>query len=238
MSTIKLFETDSYATSFKSEIINISENYVILNETLFYANSGGQPGDIGIFFIIGKEYNVIDTIKGENGSIKHIINEDITELKEGMEVEGKVDWDRRYALMKNHTALHLLNALILVETGAMVTGAQVGVDKSRIDFNTEGMDKEKMEKIIDECNKIILQEYDIKIECLSVEEFQKDPSLVRTMSVAPTGQSSIRVINIMGLDRQACGGTHLKNLNEIKSIKLNKLQNKGKNNKRVYIEVV
>lgn len=244
MPTKKLFEEDSYKKSFTSAINNIDENKLILNETLFYANSGGQPGDSGVIRCGDVKMKVIDTVKGkgeQEGEIIHILDKDYSdELAKNndiLKIEGEIDWDRRYALMKNHTALHILNYFVMNETGAMVTGGQVGVDKSRMDFNTQDMTKEKMQELIDNCNEIVKQNIEIGIDKITSEEFKNDPKLVRTLSVAPPDNELIRLVKIGDIDKQACGGTHIKNTGEIKSIKLKKLQNKGKNNKRVYIIV-
>ncbi|MFW5799992.1 MAG: alanine--tRNA ligase-related protein, partial [Spirochaetota bacterium] len=161
MPTKKLFEEDSYKKEFTSTINRFEGNKIILNQTVFYANSGGQPGDTGVLRLDDIEMKVIDTVKGDNKEIVHILDKDyeldkhIEKPLNEVEIYGKIDWDRRYAHMKNHTALHILNYYILRDTGAMVTGGQVGPDKSRMDFNTEGMDKEHMQSIIDECNKLI-----------------------------------------------------------------------------------
>ncbi len=240
MPTRKLFEEDSYKKSFKAVINKINENKLTLSETLFYANSGGQPGDTGIIRCGDMEMKVIDTVKGNDGEIIHILDKDYSsELPDGenLEVEGQIDWDRRYVLMKNHTALHILNYFVMNETGAMVTGGQVGVEKSRMDFNTQSVDKEKMQTLIDKCNDIVKQNVEITIEKITSEDFKKDENLVRTLSVAPPDNELIRLVKIGDIDKQACGGTHIRNTGEIKSINLKKLQNKGKNNKRVYITV-
>ncbi len=238
MSTIRLYEEKPYDRTFKAKVISADEDKLILDKTLFYAESGGQPGDTGIVRLNNESIKVINTVKSEDGKeIIHVLDKPLNNVKTGDEVEGEIDWDRRYRFMKNHTALHILVYGILKETGAMVTGGQIGEDGSRMDFNMEGMDREKMEHIIKECDELAKQGIDVYIDKVPYDEFVKDEKLVRTLGANPPKTDFIRVINLGNLDRQACGGTHLKNTSEISSIKLKKMKNKGKNNKRLYIEV-
>ncbi len=238
MSTLKLYEDKPYEKTFKARVTSIDSDKLILDQTLFYAKSGGQPGDTGMLYISGETVRVVDTIKSEDGNdVIHILEKPYTQIGEGNLVEGELDWDRRYMFMKNHTALHILVYGILKETGAMVTGGQIGEDGSRMDFNMEGMDREKMDKIVTDCDRLAKEGLDVVVEKVPYDEFIKDEKLVKTLGATPPRTDYIRVINLGELDRQACGGTHLSNTSEINSIKLKKMKNKGKNNKRLYIEV-
>ena len=222
-----LFIENSYLKEFESNILKIESNNIILEQTAFYAKSGGQPGDIGKIILDEKEINIIDTIYDHEKSIIHIC-ENIISLKEGKKVEGKINWEKRYKHMRMHTALHLLCSLIPYD----VTGGQISFEKSRLDFNAE--DKIEKDKIEDRINQLVQEEHEISYQWITNNELDNQPDLVRTMSVKPPRtNNNIRLVKIGNIDLQPCGGTHIKNTKEIGDIKIGKIENKGKMNRRV-----
>lgn len=225
----KLFETNSYLKEFKSKVININkeEKRIELEETVFYGKSGGQPGDLGKLIYENIEIEVLETIK-QDGKIINLVN-NVKDLTIGSEVEGKIDWDIRYKHMKMHTALHLMCSIIPLG----VTGGQIGYNKSRLDFNdpNKEINKEELEKKI---NLLVEENHEVTSEVIDSKILDEKPELVRTMSVKPPQTNDkIRLIKIGSVDIQPCGGTHVKSTKEIGKIKIGKIENKGKMNRRV-----
>ena len=227
----KLYEENAYLKEFKAKIININieEKTIELDNTAFYARSGGQPGDIGE--IIGENQNieVEDTIKKDN-KIINIINK-TENLDNGIEIIGKINWEKRYKHMKMHSALHLMCSVIPLG----VTGGQIGYEKSRLDFNDPEKEINK-EEIEEKINSLVKDDYEITSEIIDSKILDEQPELVRTMSVKPPQiDGKIRLIKIGNVDLQPCGGTHVKSTAEIGSIKIGKIENKGRMNRRVNI---
>ena len=229
----KIFEEDSYIKDFTTKINQVDEaNKIIqLEETAFYAKSGGQPGDTGKLEIEGQEIIVLDTIK-EESKIFHLV-EDIKNAEKNRRVRGLIDWDKRYKHMKMHSALHLMCSIIPLD----VTGGQIGFEKSRLDFN----DPEKIinkEEVEEQLNKLINEDHKIKYELIDSKILEDNPELVRTMSVKPPRvDEKIRLVKIGDIDTQPCGGTHVKNTSEIGEIIVQKIENKGKKNRRISISL-
>ena len=227
----KLFEENAYLKEFKAKIININieEKTIELDNTAFYARSGGQPGDIGQIITENQNIEVEDTIKKEN-KIINIINK-TENLDKGIEIIGKINWEERYKHMKMHSALHLMCAVIPLG----VTGGQIGYEKSRLDFNDPDKEINK-EEIEEKINSLVKDDYEITSEIIDSKILDEQPELVRTMSVKPPQiDGKIRLIKIGNVDLQPCGGTHVKSTAEIGSIKIGKIENKGRMNRRVNI---
>ena len=227
----KLFEENAYLKEFKAKIININieEKTIELDNTAFYARSGGQPGDIGQIITENQNIEVEDTIKKEN-KIINIINK-IENLDKGTEIIGKINWEKRYKHMKMHSALHLMSSVIPLG----VTGGQIGYEKSRLDFNDPEKEINK-EEIEEKINSLVKDDYEITSEIIDSKILDEQPELVRTMSVKPPQiDGKIRLIKIGNVDLQPCGGTHVKSTAEIGSIKIGKIENKGRMNRRVNI---
>ena len=227
----KLFEENAYLKEFKAKIININieEKTIELDNTAFYARSGGQPGDIGQIITENQNIEVEDTIKKEN-KIINIINK-TENLDKGTEIIGKINWEKRYKHMKMHSALHLMCAVIPLG----VTGGQIGYEKSRLDFNDPDKEINK-EEIEEKINSLVKDDYEITSEIIDSKILDEQPELVRTMSVKPPQiDGKIRLIKIGNVDLQPCGGTHVKSTAEIGSIKIGKIENKGRMNRRVNI---
>ena len=226
-----LFFEDSYLIDFDATILNIDSNKIILNRTAFYAKSGGQPGDIGKITLNGKEINIIDTIYDHKKNIIHVCENSI-DLKVNEKIIGKINWDIRYKHMRMHSALHLLCSLIPYD----VTGGQISFEKSRLDFNADG--KIEQEEIENNINQLVKDDHEISYQWISLEELDNQPDLVRTMSVKPPRiNNEIRLVKIRNVDLQPCGGTHVKSTKEIGNIKIGKIENKGKMNRRVNLSI-
>ena len=230
--TSEIFRDDPYKKECEAKILDFGDNWIILDQTVFYAEGGGQLGDTGLIKAGQQEIQIENTIK-ENNLIKHIFNSKF-EFEIGDNVTCLIDWDRRYNLMKMHTSLHLLCSLV----NAKVTGGSVGDGKGRLDFNLDF--KPNKEELKDNLNDLIQGNHDITISWISSQELDKNPNLVKTMSVLPPRTNgSIRMVRIGdNIDYQPCGGTHVKNTSEIGLVEINKVENKGKLNKRVAISLV
>ena len=227
----KLFEENAYLREFKAKIININieEKTIELDNTAFYARSGGQPGDIGEIIQENRNIEVKDTIKKDN-KIINIVNK-IENLDKGIEIIGKIDWEKRYKHMKMHSALHLMCSVVPLG----VTGGQIGYEKSRLDFNDPDK-KINKEEIEEKINSLVKDDYEITSEIIDSKILDEQPELIRTMSVKPAQiDGKIRLIKIGNVDLQPCGGTHVKSTAEIGSIKIGKIENKGRMNRRVNI---
>jgi|TARA_Y100000813_G_scaffold162424_1_gene123069 misacylated tRNA(Ala) deacylase len=230
--TSEIFRDDPYKKECEAKILDFGDNWIILDQTVFYAEGGGQLGDTGLIKAGQQEIQIENTIK-ENDLIKHIFNSKF-DFEIGDNVTCIIDWDRRYKLMKMHTSLHLLCSLV----NAKVTGGSVGDGKGRLDFNLDF--KPNKEELKDNLNDLIQGNHDITISWISAQELDKNPNLVKTMSVLPPRTNgSIRMVRIGdNIDYQPCGGTHVKNTSEIGLVEINKVENKGKLNKRVAISLV
>lgn len=208
---------------------------IVLDRTVFYARSGGQPGDVGVLRWKGGETPIADTVKGEGETILHVPAEGATLPPPGTQVDAEIDWDRRHRLMRMHTAMHLLCSLI---KGAAVTGGSVGADRSRLDFDLPNPPpKEEIEAGL---NALIAADHPVAIEWVDEAVLDADPGLVRTMSVQPPrGSGRLRLIRIgtgeAQVDLQPCGGTHVARTGEIGRLAVVKIENKGKQNRRIII---
>lgn len=235
-----LYIKDCYMKEFDAVVEDVLNDVdIILNHTAFYPNSGGQPNDSGTFEHDGVVYNVIDVIKKE-GKIVHKV--DKSGLKKDDKVKGKIDWERRYKLMRYHTASHILATAIHNETGAEITGNQLYLDKARVDFSLDNFDRALMHGFEKKANEITAKNLPVGTRILDREEAFKIPSLVKLRKVLPETISEIRVVDIFDdafdFDHQACGGTHLKNTSEIGKIEIFELENKGKDRRRIYFKIV
>ena len=226
-----LFEKNAYLKEFKTKIININkENQTIeLEDTAFYAKGGGQPGDIGIIEIEGEKLEVTDTIKNE-GAIFNVVKEIKNAEKEKI-ITGKINWGKRYKHMRMHSALHLMCSIIPMD----VTGGQIGFEKRRLDFN-DPEKKINKEEIEEKINSLVKENHAISFEYLDSKILEEKPEIVRTMSVKPPKiNGKIRLVRIGNIDYQPCGGTHVNSTIEIGEIKIPKVENKGRMNRRVNI---
>ncbi len=232
--TERLFLRDPTARGMRALVLAAGPEGVVLDRTVFYARSGGQPGDTGVLRWDGGAMTVADTVKGELQSILHLPS-DAALPPVGAEVEGEIDWERRYRLMRAHTSMHLLSALL---RGAAVTGGAVGTDRSRLDFDLP--DPPPKERIEEGINALITADHPVIAEWVDEAVLDQDPALVRTLSVKPPrGSGLVRLIRIGAgdppVDLQPCGGTHVARTGEIGPVRVLKIENKGRQNRRIVI---
>jgi misacylated tRNA(Ala) deacylase len=230
--TEKLYLDDSQARSCAAVVISATPEAILLDRTIFYARSGGQPGDRGVLRWEGGETAIIDTIKGEGDAVLHVPAPGAA-LPAGV-VTGELDWDRRHRLMRMHTAMHLLCAVL---PGVAVTGGSVGDDRSRLDFDMpDPPTKESVEEAI---NALIAQDHPVSHSWVDESVLDTNPEMVRTLSVKPPrGSGRLRLVRIGGaavVDLQPCGGTHVLRTGEIGRILVAKIENKGRQNRRISI---
>ena len=230
-----LFNDDAYLKQSEAVITHIDLNSIQLDRTIFYAESGGQPGDQGEIILGDQSYKVIDTQKGNKpNEIIHFIDGEIDQSIVGKECELKIDWALRQDHMKMHTSCHILCSLI----DALITGASVGAQKSRVDFDVDPslLDKEAMNQEIEE---IIKKNLPVFTRQITGEEFKDNPHLAKGASVSPPViNNKVQIVQIGEdkiIDIQACGGTHVKSTGEIEGLEIGKIENKGKRNRRVNI---
>lgn len=230
-----LYMEDSYLKEFEAVVKSVKDDkFVVLDKTAFYPKSGGQPWDTGKFVADSGEYNVVFTGKF-SGEISHEV--DKPGLKEGDKIKGVLDWDRRYRLMRMHTAAHVLSSVFIKEAGALITGNQLDIDKTRIDFSLEDFDREKIDEYVNKANELIKTNATVTISFMPREEVEQREDLARLAKGLPEGVKTLRIVNIEGIDMQADGGTHVKNTEEIGTIEILDCKNKGKNNRRVYFTI-
>ncbi len=229
----QIFREDAYQTHCEATVVAADESGIRLDRTVFYPMSGGQPGDAGVLVLPGGDVlPIVDTRKGEApDEVVHIPEEGAALPAPGTAVTAEIDWQRRYRLMRMHSCLHVLCALV----DGDVTGGQVGDGKGRLDFNLPDTRLDK-EQITADLNRIIQEDHEVRSRWISDQELEANPQLVRTMSVKPpSGMGRVRVLDIEGVDLQPCGGTHVRRTAEIGRVKVAKIENKGRQNRRVNI---
>ncbi len=240
-SEIPLFWQDAYMKEFDATVLSASGEgeksgkIITLDKTIFYPQGGGQPSDFGVLKRDGEEFKILFSGKSDDGKVFHEV--DKAGLKEYDKVHGILDWERRYKLMRMHTTAHLVAAVIHKETGALITGNQLGIEESRIDFSLENYNKEKVQGYIDKANRLIAQNIPVTAYFISMEEARKDESLFKLAKGFGQDLKELRIVEIKGVDKQAYGGTHVKSLGEIGKVIFVKAENKGKDNRRIYFRL-
>jgi len=231
--TIELFREDSYLRECDATVVSVDERGICLDRTIFYPRGGGQPGDTGtIVGSDGAESPITDTFKDrETGDHLHVPVEGAPLPVVGEKVTLRIDWDRRYRLMRMHSCMHLLCAVV----PAGVTGGSVREDSARLDFDLpDPPDKLQIEE---DLKRLIAENHSMRLEWITNEELEQQPELVRTMSVKPpTGAGSVRLVRFEGVDLQPCGGTHVAATGEIGRVRVRKIEKKGKKNRRITVE--
>lgn len=226
---------ESYCKEFKAQVADVlDDRYIILNESCFYPEGGGQPCDLGVILCEENEYEIVHVTKFD-GLISHEVS--AAGLKVGDNVTGLINWERKYQLMKSHTAGHILSQVINLETAAKITGNQLGVERSRIDFNIETFDRKKIREYEQKTNEIIAQNLDVNISVIPLDEALKMPSVFHLAKTFSKNITEVTIISIGDFDSQACGGTHVKNTSEIGFIEVLKVENKGSNNRRIIYKI-
>ncbi len=228
-----LFRDDPYARACETTVTSADSRGIRLARTVFYAAGGGQPGDTGVLRLAdGTTVPIVDTQKGEGpDEVIHVPPPDARPLAPGAAVTAEIDWARRHRHMRFHTCLHLLCAAVPYP----VTGGRIGTDKAHLDFDLQGAAIEKA-AIEAKLNALIRARHLVRQRWISDEALVANPDLVRTMSVAPpTGQGRVRLLEVDGVDLQACGGTHVAHTGEIGPVVVLGIRSEGKRNKRVTI---
>ncbi|MFX0073553.1 MAG: alanyl-tRNA editing protein [Candidatus Hermodarchaeota archaeon] len=231
--TEALYMNDSYLKKWNAKVISVKENkYIKLDKTAFYPKGGGQPHDEGYMIKNGEKFKVLYVGKF-SGQISHEI--DKAGLKEGDRVSCELDWERRYTFMRHHTASHLISSILYKRAGAKITGNQLGLKQTRIDFSMKDYAPEKLKEYVEEANRIIQKNLPITIDYMSRDDVLNRPELARLAIGLPSNIKKLRIIKIGDIDEQVDGGTHVKHLEEIGNIEVVKTVNKGKNNRRMYV---
>lgn len=231
--TIPLFREDAYLRHCTATVLAAQGSGIVLDRTVFYPTGGGQPGDLGrLTAADGSAFEVVNTVKGElPGDIVHLLPEGSPLPAVGDTLTAEIDWARRYAYMRYHTALHLLCAVV----AAPVTGGQIAQDKARADFaiEMEALDKEAIEARL---NALVQANHAVGIGAITDAELDANPGLIKTMSVSPPrGAGTVRLVEVAGVDLQPCGGTHVRSTGEIGPLVVQKIKSEGKMNKRIVI---
>ena len=235
--TEQIYNSDAYKQELESKIIEINEDYIVLDKTIFFPGGGGQPNDIG-FISLGKEEIEINKVSWKDGKIAHFFA-DLKGLSVGDTVLCSIDWDRRFKLMRTHTALHILCGVVWRDYKASVTGGNMEPLKGRMDFEFPSLSAELRDEIEEKINLEVREDRKISVDFLPREEAFQIPDLIRTkVNLLPESLKIIRTINIHGLDLQADGGTHVSSTSKVGYIKITGHESKGKINKRLRIAVL
>ncbi|HEX4207996.1 MAG TPA: alanyl-tRNA editing protein [Ktedonobacteraceae bacterium] len=236
MQTKLLYHTNSFTYECSAKVVAVEGDEIALDATVFYPGGGGQMADRGVISWQGQEASVIAMNKRRD-VVWHTL--DSMPPQVGTEVVGTIDWDFRYRMMRTHTALHILCGTIWNDFGVQVTGGQMYPDRARMDFAMENVDKERIASIEERVNAAIEADYPIRVYTLPREKAFEIPDLVRTkINLLPAGIEEVRIVEIVGLDLQADGGTHVNHTQEVGGIKITKTENKGRINKRLEIVLV
>ena len=235
MPTLKRFDEDAYRATCDATVVAVHPEGIELDATVFYARSGGQAGDTGTLTLAdGQTIAIADTVYSpDRQTVLHVPADHagLTLLAPGTPVTAAIDWDRRHRLMRLHTCLHLLGSLIPVP----VTGCGISPDAGRVDFDLPESTLDR-DTLTTQLNELIGRNTPVRIDLITPEELAEQPELVRTISAAPpAGASAIRIIHIDGIDRQPCGGTHVRATGEIGRVVVTKIEKKSRQNRRVAV---
>ena len=227
---------DAYARQTQADVVEVTDDGIVLDRTVFYPRGGGQPGDQGVISWPGGEVRVVDTVR--RGGIPVHVSEGVPPAP-GARVVAEIDWERRHLLMRTHTALHSLSAIIWRDFDAKVTGGNMEPGTARMDFELEGISVEFGQQVEEKLNEELTADHPVEILFLPRAEALADPDLIRTkVNLLPDFIDPIRVVHIVGLDKQADGGTHVASTSEVGAVRVVKTESKGKANKRIRIELI
>jgi Ser-tRNA(Ala) deacylase AlaX len=234
--TKMLYQEDSYMKQCDATLVSVKDDkYVVLDRTIFCPKGGGLPHDLGKIICPEDEFNVVYVGKF-SGEVSHEV--DHPGLTPSRQVHCVLEWERRNKLMRSHTASHTLASILWKDIGALVTGNQIELDKVRFDFNLENFDREIFQSIIAKANELFRRDVPVLWYELPREEALKIPGIVKMAEAFPPEVDRLRVVEIVGVDKQADGGPHVRNLREVGQIEFLKAENKGRNNRRVYFRLV
>ena len=229
--TEKLFWKDAYIKEFDATVVSVEGSRMVLDRTAFNPRGGGLVSDLGT---VGGQ--ALAEVLKEGDEVIHVFQSQPTSLK-GTRVHCLLDWERRYRIMRMHTTAHILSSVVHGETGALITGNQISPDESRIDFDLEQFEKEKMVSYIDSVNEVVRRGVDVRSYFMKRDEAMKMPGLVKLANAAPPTVETLRIVQIGDVDTQADGGVHVKNTSEIGKVVGLRTENKGKKNRRLYFTV-
>lgn len=229
-----IYMTNCYAKEFDATVIKADGKFILLDRTAFYPESGGQLTDKGKLIRGTDEFSVIFVKKVGQDATHEVDKEG---LKTGDKVHGVLDWDRRHLMMRYHTAAHVLSTVIYNETNANITGNQLGLEKSRIDFDLETFDREQLSSYEAKANEVLKKSWPVSTQIMPREKAFEIPALVKLKKLLPETIKDIRVVTIESFDQQACAGAHIKNLSEIGQIEIINLENKGAERRRIYFRL-
>jgi misacylated tRNA(Ala) deacylase len=230
-----LYQTDSTLREFDAVVAEIVGDGVVLDRTAFYPGGGGQPCDLGYLLAVDQEWQVVK-VKHSEGRIVHKLDRDPPPV--GTRVIGSLDWENRYALMRTHTAMHILCGVIWRDYGASVTGGQMEPLRGRMDFEFERMQAELVSEIEEKINVEVAAARPVSVQIMPREEAFQIPDLIRTkINLLPPQITEVRVVTIEGLDTQADGGTHVENTSEVGPLRIADYKSKGRINKRLVVEL-
>jgi misacylated tRNA(Ala) deacylase len=230
--TEELFLEDAYLKEFESPVVGLSGREVVLARTAFYPGGGGQPADKGALGV-GPVNAVVVDVRREEGNVVHVLDKAIPDTVR--ELKGELDWERRFAHMRYHTALHALSGVIWQNFGAKVTGGQMRADRARMDFSFPGeWTADVVGEIEGLVNEALVERRSVRVYELPREEALENPDLIRTqVNLVPERVKTVRIVEIEGLDTQADGGTHVANTEEVGEVEITGHKSKGRQNKRV-----
>ncbi len=229
--TEKLYWQDAYIKTFDATVFSVVDGKLVLDRTAFNPRGGGLVSDLGTVNGQG-----LSEVVKEGEEIFHVFQTP-NSLKEGDRVHGVLDWERRYRIMRMHTTAHILSAIVHKETGALITGNQIGPSESRLDLSLEAFDKDKMSSYIEKVNEVVRRGVEVTSSFMKREEAMKVPGLVKLANAAPPSVEVLRIVQIGDVDTQADGGVHVKNTREIGEVIGLRTENKGKSNRRLYFTV-
>ncbi|MGP6220254.1 alanyl-tRNA editing protein [Caldiplasma sukawensis] len=239
--TEKIYLKDAYLKETTANVLDITDSGIILDKTVFYAAGGGQPGDKGWIISEGKKMKIIDTVKSGD-DVLHVADlNDLDHNIKGKDVKAIIDWERRHMLMRFHSAVHIIDAAVhLYNNETLITGSQIYDDRARVDFSVSNFSQDLANEIIENANRIISEKHNINVKFLPKDEALKIEGLARTEPGRKLLESleTVRIIEIEGVDMQSDGGTHVKNTSEVGTIVLQKIENKGSKNKRMYFNLL
>jgi misacylated tRNA(Ala) deacylase len=234
-----LYQSDSYLRQFEAKVENVDlpSRILYLDRSAFYPGGGGQPCDTGFLFS-GDEKLPVEKVKKQGEDILHYISEVETLPPVGSSIKGEINWERRFKLMRTHTAMHLLCGVVFRDFGASVTGGEMDVLKGRMDFEFASLHADLVKIIEAAVNKEIELDHEVRVKILPRDEAFQIPDLIRTkINLLPEGISMVRTVEIVGLDLQADGGTHVSKTAEVGKLTVVDYKSKGAINKRIYVEI-
>jgi len=230
--TIRLYLEDAYQREFDAEVLASAEDWCALSRTAFFPGGGGQPCDRGRLVVGDEALDVAEVREADDGRLWHRVGRTVTL---GAPARGALDWPYRYALMRHHALMHVVNTVARRDFDALITGVQLGPGRSRIDFRLPALTRQMLDSMEARVNDALAEPRPIASGVVTEAEYRARPELIRTLNVSPpVVDGHVRVVTIAGFDTQACGGTHVHSTTEIGRARLAKIDNKGTNNKRFY----